>query len=83
MELKKNKMILMLCSSILLTGMVACSNNSDESSLKTVDQKKSTEKMESASKGDENPAKSVDQKRVQKKWNQLLKKHLLRKSNSL
>ncbi|WP_439743012.1 hypothetical protein [Bacillus pseudomycoides] len=43
-------MILMLCSSILLTGMVACSNNSDESPVKTVDQKKSAEKMESASK---------------------------------
>lgn len=40
----------MLCSSILLTGMVACSNNSDESPVKTVDQKKSAEKMESASK---------------------------------
>ncbi|SFJ85867.1 hypothetical protein SAMN04488574_13124 [Bacillus sp. 71mf] len=48
--MKKNKMILMLCSSILLTGMVACSNNSDESSVKTVDQKKSAEKMESTSK---------------------------------
>ncbi|PEY37130.1 hypothetical protein CN354_13040 [Bacillus cereus] len=43
-------MILMLCSSILLTGMVACSNKSDESSVKTVDQKKSAEKMESTSK---------------------------------
>ncbi|MGX5615473.1 hypothetical protein [Bacillus toyonensis] len=65
--MKKNKMILMLCSSILLTSMVACSNNSDESSVKTVDQKKSTEKMESASKGDENPAKSVDQKKSAEK----------------
>ncbi|WP_255291958.1 hypothetical protein [Bacillus pseudomycoides] len=65
--MKKNKMILMLCSSILLTGMVACSNNSDESPVKTVDQKKSTEKMESASKGDENPAKSVDQKKSAEK----------------
>ncbi|EJR94494.1 hypothetical protein [Bacillus mycoides] len=43
-------MILTLCSSILLTGMVACSNNSDESSVKTVDQNKSAEKMESTSK---------------------------------
>lgn len=43
-------MILTLCSSILLTGMVACSNNSDESPVKTVDQNKSAEKMESTSK---------------------------------
>ncbi|EJV43376.1 hypothetical protein IEK_05455 [Bacillus toyonensis] len=48
--MKKNKMILMLCSSILLTGMVACSNNSDESPVKTVDQNKSAAKMESTSK---------------------------------
>lgn len=50
MELKKNKMILMLCSSIMLTGMVACSNNSDESPVKIVAQNKIAEKMESTSK---------------------------------
>ncbi|TKH22300.1 hypothetical protein FC697_13645 [Bacillus wiedmannii] len=43
-------MILMLCSSILLTGMVACSNNGDERPVKTVVQNKSAEKMESTSK---------------------------------
>ncbi|OUB52053.1 hypothetical protein BK740_00255 [Bacillus thuringiensis serovar argentinensis] len=43
-------MILMLCSSILLTGMVACSNNSEERPVKTVDQNKSAAKMESTSK---------------------------------
>ncbi|CAI8835440.1 MULTISPECIES: hypothetical protein [Bacillus] len=40
-------MILMLCSGMLLTGMVACSNKGDENSVKSVAQNTSTEKKES------------------------------------
>ncbi|MEH6888459.1 hypothetical protein V7024_01595 [Bacillus sp. JJ864] len=42
-------MILTLCSSILLTGMVACSNKDDEKPVKSVAQNTSAEKMESPS----------------------------------
>ncbi|MEN6662069.1 MULTISPECIES: hypothetical protein [Bacillus] len=41
-------MILMLCSSILLTGMVACSNKGDENPVKSVVQNTSAEKKESS-----------------------------------
>ncbi|MBJ8030477.1 hypothetical protein [Bacillus cereus group sp. N21] len=43
-------MIMMLCSSILMTGMVACSNKGDERPEKSVAQNNSAEKMESTSK---------------------------------
>ena len=47
--MKRNKMILTLCSGILLTGMVACSNKGDENPVKSVVQNTSAEKMESPS----------------------------------
>ncbi|MED1299439.1 hypothetical protein BK704_34280 [[Bacillus thuringiensis] serovar konkukian] len=50
-------MIMMLCSAILLTGMVACSNKGDENPVKSVAQNTSAEKKESSvelSKDDQN-----------------------------
>ncbi|SCV18535.1 Uncharacterized protein BCRIVMBC845_01008 [Bacillus cereus] len=61
-------MIVMLCSGMLLTGMVACSNKGDENPVKSVAQNTSTEKKESSvelSKEDQNTSAEKEESSVE------------------